>query len=246
MTAIPRSKFQTTSWSLVLAASIDPGMDARNALEQLCQIYWRPVYAFIRRRGYDPDRAQDLTQGFFALLLQKNYLRDADRQRGRFRSFLLTAVKHFLANEWDRNNALKRGGGRTIISIDPLEAEAWYGPAAIDHATPEAVFERRWAVSLLDHVMAALRAEFAAAGKSEEFNGLVVLLHRDPDAVSYEALADKLGVSPGALRVSAYRLRQRYRKLLRSEIAETVSTSEETDDEIRFLMSVVGSDVRTE
>jgi RNA polymerase sigma-70 factor (ECF subfamily) len=155
-------------------------------------------------------------------------------------------VKHFLANEWDKNNALKRGGGRTILSIDPLEAEAWYAPAAVDHATPETIFERRWAISLLEHVMATLQAEFAAAGRSDEFNGLVVLLHRDPDAVSYEALAERLGVSAGALRTSAYRLRQKYRKLLRSEIAETVSTSEETDEEIRFLLSVVGSDVRPE
>jgi DNA-directed RNA polymerase specialized sigma24 family protein len=239
MPGTSRAKFQTTSWSLVLAAAVDPTTDSRRALEALCQIYWSPVYAFIRRNGYDRDQSQDLTQGFFTILLEKNYLRSADRERGRFRSFLLTSVKHFLANEWDKTKALKRGGGQVMLSIDPAATEAWYAPAAVEHTTPEDLFERRWALSLLEHVMARLRAEFTNAGRAEEFNRLVVFLHREPDAERYEAVAAEMGVSAGALRTSAYRLRRKYRKLLRAEIAETVATPEETDEEIRFLLSTL-------
>jgi DNA-directed RNA polymerase specialized sigma24 family protein len=239
MLGASRSKFQTTSWSLVLAAAVDPTTDSRRALETLCQIYWSPVYAFIRRNGHSLEQAQDLTQGFFTLLLEKNYLRDADRERGRFRSFLLTSVKHFLANEWDKANALKRGGGRIMLSIDTAETEAWYAPAAVEHTTPEDIFERRWALSLLEQVMARLRADFVAAGRAGEFDRLVVFLNREPDAESYEAVAGQMGVSAGALRMSAFRLRRRYRNLLRAEIAQTVSTPEETDEEIRFLLSTL-------
>lgn len=148
-------------------------------------------------------------------------LRAADRERGRFRSFLLTSVKHFLANEWDKAKALKRGGGQVMLSIDPAATEAWYAPVAVEHTTPEDIFERRWALSLLEHVMATLRAEFNAAGKAEEFSRLVVFLNREPSEGSYEAVAAEMGVSAGALRTSAYRLRRKYRKLLRLEIAET-------------------------
>jgi RNA polymerase sigma-70 factor (ECF subfamily) len=147
-----KSKFQTTSWSLVVAAAANPTGESAKALGDLCSNYWRPVYTFVRRSGYDPDQAQDLTQGFFAVLLEKHYLRDADRSRGRFRSFLLTAVKHFLANEWDRANALKRGGGEHPISIDAVEAEAWCQHIAVKQSTPESLFERHWAESLLDQV----------------------------------------------------------------------------------------------
>ena len=234
--SISRFGFHTTAWSLVLAASGNPTADARHALAALCQTYWNPVYAFIRRRGHTPDQAQDLTQGFFALLLEKQFLRDVDQQRGRFRSFLLAAVKHFLANERDRALASKRGGGRVPVSIDVLEAESWYAPAAVETTTPERLFERRWALSVVEHVMARLRAEYSATGKTEQFARLEALLTQDARC---EPLAQEMGVSSGALRMSLHRLRRKYRHILREEIAETVSTPAEIDEEIRFLMSVL-------
>jgi RNA polymerase sigma-70 factor (ECF subfamily) len=197
------------------------------------------VYAFIRRYGYDQEQTQDLTQGFFTQLLEKRFLVDADQQRGKFRSFLLTAVKHFLANEWDREHALKRGGGRIPVSIDLVEAEKWYVPAVVAEATPESLFERRWALSLLEHVLTRLRAEFAAAGKSAQFENLSPFLNRDSGDEHYDELAARMGASPGALRMSVHRMRRRYRSLLRDEIAQTVSTPEEIDDEIRFLLSTL-------
>jgi RNA polymerase sigma-70 factor (ECF subfamily) len=226
---------------MVTAASGQPTSGSEEALARLCQTYWQPVYAFIRRNGYERDLAQDLTQGFFTRLLEKNYLSAVDRSRGRFRSFLLTAVKHFLANEWDRAHALKRGGHQNPLSIDVMEAERWYAPAAIEAVTPERLFERRWALSLLEHVMVTLRAEFAAAGKADQFDNLSGFLHRQPGDARYEEVAHRLGLSAGALRMAVHRLRRRYRELLRREIAETVSGPEHTDDEIRFLMSTLRS-----
>ena len=235
---ISRLDFQTTAWSLVLAAAGNPTTDSRQALASLCQTYWNPVYAFIRRCGHTPDQSQDLTQGFFTRLLEKQFLQSVDRQRGRFRSFLLAAVKHFLANERDRAHALKRGGGHVPISIDLLEAESWYKPAAVETTTPERLFERRWALSVLEQVMARLRAEYSAMGKADLFERLEGLLNKDADA-RCEALALEMGVSAGALRMSLHRLRRKYRHILREEIAETVSTPTEIDEEIRFLMSVL-------
>lgn len=239
MLGTSRSNFETTSWSLVLAASLNPTPDSRKALATLCQTYWNPVYAFIRRNGHSPDQSQDLTQGFFARLIEKNYLEDADRQRGRFRSFLLASVKHFLANEWDRSHALKRGQGQVPLSMDVIQAENWYVPAATEQVTPERLFEQRWALSLLERVMARLRAEFADAGKGELFESLAGFLNSDSDPARYEELAVKMGLSAGALRMSVHRMRRKYRRLLRAEIAETVSTPEEIDDEIRFLLATL-------
>jgi RNA polymerase sigma factor (sigma-70 family) len=233
------SNFNTTSWTMVLAAAVDSSADPDGALARLCQIYWHPVYAFVRRRGHDRDQAEDLTQEFFTRLLEKNYLLDADRERGRFRSFLLSAVKHFLANEWDRSQALKRGGGRAAVSIDRVEAERWYGPATVEAATPEHLFERRWALSLLEHVMAKLRAEFTDSGKDGQFDTLAGFLNREPGGDRYQAVAQRLGVSPGAIRMSVHRLRRRYRELLRAEIAATVDAPDQIDDEIRFLMAIL-------
>jgi len=206
MFAMPGSEFHTTSWTLIrTAASGDPTADSREALATLCQKYWHPVYTFIRNRGYDREQSQDLTQGFFTLLIEKNYLLDADRKRGRFRVFLLAAVKHFLANEWDRAHALKRGGGRVPVSIDPVEAEAWHTLAALEQATPQSLYERRWALSLLENVMSKLRAEFADAGKANEFDRLSMFLNRQSESARYDALADEMGVSAGALRMSVHR-----------------------------------------
>jgi DNA-directed RNA polymerase specialized sigma24 family protein len=233
---VSRSGFKTTSWSMVLAAAVEPGSRAEPALAALCQQYWRPVYAFIRRNGYSIDQAQDLTQAFFAVLLEKNYLRDARKERGRFRSFLLTAVKHFLSNQKAREQALKRGGGQPHISINPAEAESWYTPEVVDGGTPEHLFERRWALSLLEQVMAKLRAE--SFDKAGQFDLLSPFLNGDA-GVGYETAAAQAGVSAGSLRTAVHRMRRRYRTLLREQIAETVAEPEEIDEEIRFLLKVL-------
>jgi len=239
MTGAQSSGFQTTRWTLVQAAAVKPTGDSRRALSTLCQTYWQPVYAFIRRNGYDPDQSQDLTQGFFALMLEKNYLTHADQKRGRFRSFLFTAVKHFLANEWDRSHALKRGGGQVAVSFDVVEAERWYLPSVADNATPESVFERQWALSILEKVMARLRADYINAGKGDQFETLSEFLNEDSNDIGYEELAGQMAMSSGALRMAVHRMRKRYRRLLREEITETVSTPDEIDAEIRFLVAIL-------
>jgi RNA polymerase sigma-70 factor (ECF subfamily) len=200
-------------------------------------MYWHPVYAFIRRKGYAPDQSQDLTQGFFALLLEKNYPVDVDQRKGRFRSFILTAVRHFPANEWDRAQAHKQGGDQVPVSINLVEAERWYVLSVVEEATPQTLFERRWALSILEQVLARLRAEFAAAGNADQFESLSMFLNRDSDEVGYEELAAQMGVSAGSLRMSVHRMRRKYQRILREEITETVSTPGEVDDEIRFLVS---------
>jgi DNA-directed RNA polymerase specialized sigma24 family protein len=231
-----RARFQTTSWSLVLAAASDPN-EARAALASLCESYWNPVYVFIRCSGYDADKSQDLTQEFFARLIEKNYLKGADRTRGRFRTFLLISVKHFLSNQSDRDRALKRGGGRAPVSFDAIEAGRWYMPPAADDVTPETLFERRWAVSLLARVIGLLRKQYVEAGKEEQYTSLAMFLNKDSDDQRYEQVAKRMGVTAPALRMSVLRMRRRYRALLRAEIAETVTSPEEIDAEIRFLMS---------
>src|SRR6187399_2395449 len=236
---MPKSAFETTSWSLIRAAGHHPSTGATEALGVLCQRYWQPVYAFIRRSGHDRSAAEDLTQGFFALLIEKQYLLDADPARGRFRSFLLAATRHYLSNERDRAQAQKRGGSHAPISIDVAEVEAWHELAAVELETPESLYERRWALSVLKHVMATLHEEFAAAGKAEEFDRLSGLLVRDSDATSYESLAEPLGVSAGALRMSVHRLRRRYRAILRAEIAMLVSSPDEVDEELRALRAIL-------
>jgi len=233
------SRFHTTSWSLVLAAGAKETAASREALAKLCRIYWQPTYVFIRRNGHDPDQAQDLTQGFFTVLLEKNYVADADPQRGRFRSYLLASVKHFLANEWDRGHALKRGGFQNSISIDPVEAETWYAPQAVEQQTPESLFFRRWAISLLEQVMGKLRAEFARTGKTQQFELLSPFLNGDAGETRYATLAAQMGASPGAMRIAVHRMRSKYKELLRAEIAETVSGPEQIKDEIRFLLSAL-------
>jgi RNA polymerase sigma-70 factor (ECF subfamily) len=223
----------------VLAAAADPTADSRDSLATLFNTYWPAVYAFIRRSVHDRDQAQDLTQAFFAAMLEKNYLGDADPERGRFRTFLLSSVKHFVANERDKARALKRGGGNALLPIDAVDADAWYLPEAVEPRTPESLFERRWALSLLEQVMAKLRVEFAGKGKQEYFDRLSPLLSGDPPANRYDALAEELGASPGALRVGIHRMRRRYGDLLRAQIAETVSTPAEIDEELRFLLSAL-------
>jgi RNA polymerase sigma-70 factor (ECF subfamily) len=231
--------FALTHWSVVLAAGHSDSVLARDALEKLCRAYWFPIYAFVRRRGYSPHDAQDLTQEFFARLLEKNYLADADRARGRFRSFLLGAVKHFLANEWDKARAQKRGGGKIPVPIDFSSAETSFGIEPADQWTAEKMFDRRWALALLEQVLRRLREEHIRDGKERLFEQLKPTLTEASRSISYAEIAARLGSSEGAVKVAVHRLRQRYRELLRAEIADTVASSAEVEDEIRSLFAAL-------
>jgi RNA polymerase sigma factor (sigma-70 family) len=236
--------FATTRWTLVTAAGKQGTPEARRALSDLCRLYWYPVYAFVRRRGHSADDALDLAQGFFTRLIEKNDLADADRTRGRFRSWLLTAVKNYLANEWDRASAAKRGGGRAIYSfdIDPDDAERRYRHEPAHQVTPERIFDRRWALTLLEQALTTLEAESAAEGKKDLFEALKPTLTADGRDVrdpSYRDLAVQMGMTEGAVKVAAHRLRRRYRDLLREQIAETVERPEDVDEEIRDLFAAL-------
>jgi RNA polymerase sigma-70 factor (ECF subfamily) len=230
--------FVTTHWSIVLTATRDTAR-ARDALARLCQTYWYPLYAYVRRRGYNPHDAQDLTQEFFARLFEHNWLAQADRGRGRFRTFLLTALSHFLANEWHKARAQKRGGGVQMVPLQFDDAENRYGKEPADPLTPEQCYERRWAVALLDRVLERLRTEHVDEGKIEFFDTLKPCLVGDSDAQPYVVLASKLGLTEGAVKVAVHRLRQRYRRLLREEISNTVAAPDEVADEMRYLMTVL-------
>lgn len=232
-------KFALTRWSVVLAAGSNDSARARDALEKLCRIYWHPIFAFVRRQGHSPHDAQDLTQEFFARLLAKNYLGAADRSRGRFRSFLLASLKHFLANEWDKAGAQKRGGHQALIPINVQSAETSYALEPADEMTAEKIFERRWALTLLAQVLARLRAEFEQEGKEKLFEQLKATLTGERRTMAYAELGERLGMSEGALKVAVHRMRQRYRELLREEIAETVCGPEEVEAEIRALFSAL-------
>lgn len=236
--------FETTRWTLVTAAGKRNTPEARRALSDLCRLYWYPVYAFVRRRGYGAEDALDLAQGFFTRLIDKNDLAAADRTRGRFRAWLLTAVKHYLANEWDKATAEKRGGGRAVFSfdIDSDDAERRYRREPAHQVTPERVYDRRWALTLLEQALATLEAESGAEGKKELFEALKPTLTadgRDGRDESYMDLAARLGTSEGAMKVAAHRLRRRYRDLLRGQIAETVEREEDVDEEIRDLFAAL-------
>jgi RNA polymerase sigma-70 factor (ECF subfamily) len=237
--AKPRDYFATTHWSIVLAAQrSDPGR-AHAALSKLCQTYWYPLYAFVRRQGRSPEDAQDLTQEFFARLLAKNYLAEVAREKGKFRSFLLAALKHFLANEWDRAQAAKRGGGQVLISLDDTDAESRYRLEPADPMSADKIFERRWAMTLLEQVLNRLRHEHLRAGKAELYEQLKVCLSGARDSAPYAELAARLKLTEGAVKVAVHRLRQRYRELLRDEIAQTVSGPAEVEEELRHLFSVL-------
>lgn len=231
----PAGYFATTHWSVVMTAGQEASPQAEAALETLCRTYWYPLYAFIRRQGHSPHDAQDLTQAFFARFLEKNFLGDVQRERGKFRSFLLASLKHFLANEWDRAQAQKRGGGHAIISLDQEATEGRYRLEPPDEMTPEKIYERRWALTLLDAVLSRLRKEFVAAGKGEQFEVLRVFLSAGKDSAPYAEVAGRLGSTAESVKVAVHRLRKRYRELLRAEIAHTVASSSEVDEEIRYL-----------
>jgi len=223
----------------VLEAGRDDSPRAAEALEQLCRTYWYPLYAFVRRRGHGPEDAQDLTQAFFARLIAKRDLAAVDRTRGRFRSFLIAAMQHFLANEWDKARAQKRGGGVRVISLDAVSAEARYAREPADLETPELIFERRWAMALLDKVLVRLRGEYEARGQGDLFEALKGTLGGG-GAEGHAATAERLGMTEGAVKVAAHRLRRRYRDLLRGEIAGTVASPDDVDDELRHLLAVLG------
>jgi RNA polymerase sigma-70 factor (ECF subfamily) len=232
----PRRGFATTRWSLVLAAGT-PG--SADALAALSTTYWYPIYAFIRRSGCSAHDAEDLTQQFFARLLEKNFLAGADRAKGRFRSYLLGALKHFLANQRDRAAALKRGGGQMMAPLEGRSAEERYRHEPADELTPEKLFERRWALTVLEQALTRLRDEHAAAGKLDLFDRLKPALTGELPG-GFAELAAELGMTEGAVKAAVHRLRKRYREAMRAEIAQTVAREEEVEDEIRALFAALG------
>jgi len=231
--------FPSTRWSLVLLAGDPNAHLARESLAELCGAYWYPLYAYVRRRGYGPEQAQDLTQDFFARALEKGLLGEADPSRGRFRSFLRTVCAHFLANRRDWDQAVKRGGGRAVLPIDSVDAEGRYARELADGLTPERIFDRTWALTLLGRVLEQLGREYDEAGKAATFEALRAVLAGDPDVSSYAAAGARLGTSEGAARVAAHRLRRRYGELLRQEIAATLAEPADIDDEIRDLFAAL-------
>ena len=233
--------FVTTHWSVVLAAGRGDSTGARAALEKLCQNYWYPLYAFTRRLGHSAHDAEDLVQSFFAVCLEKNYLGAADQAKGRFRSFLLLALKRFLANEWDKQRALKRGGTQATISLDSLTAEQRYALEPAEQLTAEKLYERRWALTLLDQVVTRLRDEQVAAGKLDQFEQIKECITAAGRGTPYADIAKHLGTSEGAVKVAVHRLRQRYRELLEAEIANTVASLEEIEEERRHLLAALSN-----
>ena len=232
-------RFATTHWSIVVAAGSRDAERGRDSLARLCQAYWFPLYAYVRRRGHSPEDSQDLTQAFFARLLEKNWIAGADRSKGRFRTFLLAAMQHFLADEWDRAKAKKRGGGMALLPLSFDTAEQRYVEEPSDPETPERIFERRWAVALLDTVLSRLRGEYDDQGKGELFAALRPCLVGERTAQPYAQLAEALGSSEPAIKSAVHRLRQRYRQLLRDEVASTVDAGEDVEDELRHLFAVL-------
>lgn len=236
-----QSGFATTQWSIVLRAAQPDDSAARAALEMLCRRYWFPLYAFARRRVATVPEAQDLTQEFFLRLLEKNSLAAASPERGRFRSFLLTSLKNFLANELDRANTQKRGGGRERLSLDWETGESRLSLEPAHTNTPEREFERQWALTLLDIVVRRLQEEFATAGKSRQFEWLKETLTGSQVLLDYAVIAAELQMSEDAVRQAAHRLRKRYRELLREEVAATTESSREVEDEIGRLFEALGA-----
>ena len=232
-------EFATTHWSIVLLAggAASPGAD--QALEHLCQSYWYPLYAYVRRQGHTSTDAQDLTQDFFARFLQREYFKLADPNRGRFRTFLLSSLKHFLTNQWRKEQAAKRGGGQNVLSWDEQTAEGRYLAEDVSGFTPESIYEKRWAVTLLEKVLGQLRARCVANGKAAMFDALKPSLLGDTMIEGYDAIATRLGSTPGAVRVAMHRFREEYRELLRDEVARTVASPADVDAELRALVAAL-------
>ena len=231
--------FTTTHWSVVLTAGQGDSPQTAEALEKLCRTYWYPLYAYVRRQGNSPHDAQDLTQEFFARFLARNYLGAVQREKGKFRSFLLATLNHFLANEWDRANAAKRGGGKDLISLDNEAAETLYGLELVSDLSPEQGFDRRWAVALLEQAFARLREEFVMAGKADYFDQMKVFLAEGASTGDYARVGAPLQMTAGAMAVAVHRLRQRYGEMVRAEVANTVASPEEIEDEMRHLFAAL-------
>lgn len=236
-----RGQMHTTQWTMVLTASLEGSTEGSAALDRLCRTYWYPIYAHVRRRGKSPEDAQDLTQDFFARLLGKRYLKLADPERGRFRTFLLTALDHFVTNDWARNSALKRGANQTVSLVEIRDGEERYRHEPLDGASPDKLYQLRWAAALLESVVGQLRAEYVALQKEELFDALKACVWGDELEESYQSLATKLTTSEGALRVAAHRMRERYRTLLREAVAQTVASPQDVEDELRHLVSILRS-----
>ena len=233
--------FHTTHWTVVLAAREKDGAAAREALASLCATYWYPLYAFIRRHGSSPHDAEDLTQEFFFRFLERNALERVQPAAGKFRSFLLVCLKNFLANERERSQAQRRGGGRPLVPLDSGDAETRYSLEPADHRAPEAAFERRWAYAVIERTMRELRREYSGGEKSDLFEALQGFLPGGEGSVSRPDLPAKRDVSVGAIDVAVHRLRQRYGALLREQVAQTVSSEAEVEEEIRHLISVLSA-----
>jgi len=233
--------FPATHWSVVLAARGGDEAASLRALEALCRAYWYPLYGFARRQGQSPHDAQDLTQGFFARLLEKHYLDAADRDKGRFRSFLLMAFKRFLAKEWERDRAQKRGGGQAALSLDTELAERRYQGEGAGHLAPDRAYERRWALTLLDQALAALRQDYQALGREAEFECLKGYLPAERGEIPYAEVAGRLEMTEGTARAAVHRMRSRFRALFRAEIARTVAAPEEVEDEVKHLRRALTS-----
>lgn len=222
-----------------MAAAGTDSPAAQQALESLCNTYWFPLYAYVRRRGNGPEDAQDLTQEFLARLLEKKWLADLEPRTARFRSFLLTAFERFLINEYDRSRAAKRGGGKTVLSLDQQRAEGRYASEPVTTETPERMYDRRWALTLLDQAFSRLQREITSSGKAKQFELLNPFLSREADAGEYLRIAQELNVNSGTIGVTVHRLRQRYRELVREEVANTVFDSTEVDGELQYLFSLL-------
>jgi RNA polymerase sigma-70 factor (ECF subfamily) len=233
------ASFDTTHWSVVSAAADRVSPNAAAALETLCRTYWYPLYAYIRRKGFSAADAQDMTQEFFCRLIGKNYLGSVDRSAGNFRSFLLACVNHLLANEWDKARTLKRGGGREFISLNSEEAENRFAQEASVSSSPERAFDRHWALTLLDQALARLRVEFTNAGKLRQFDLLKGFLSDLAGEGDYVAIAEALGLDANGVAVAVHRLRRRYREIVRTEIAQTVTTEAELDAEMDHLFGAL-------
>ena len=234
-----REVFATTHWSVVVEAGKSDHPKASEAMAQLCHTYWYPLYAYVRRKGYPAPDAQDLTQEFFARLLARNYVTGADRRKGKFRSYLLGAFEHFLAKEWRRAHAERRGGGRAAFSLDETDAENRYLLEPAHELTPAKIFDRRWATTLLEEAMTRLGEECRAEQKPELFEEVKPLLSGDSADVSYAEMARSLNMSEGAFKVAVHRLRQRYGELVRVEIAQTVLSPEDVDQELHYLLATL-------
>jgi RNA polymerase sigma-70 factor (ECF subfamily) len=234
------SKVATTQWSQVLAARDGSDTQSRRALESLCQDYWQPLYAYIRHQGYEPDEASDLTQAYFTEFLEKDFLADVDPEKGRFRAFLISSLRHFLSHDRARNRALKRGGGILTLSLDTDVAEDRYRQEPAAGRSPEEVFERRWALTVLGKALARLRLESTTENQRRNFEVLKPYLTGDEPRRPYREVGEEFGITEMAVRKAVHRLRRRFGQVLRDEIAETVAEADAIDDEVRHLLAIIG------